>query len=61
MGLSGENEGQTGPCAVNPEQERPTSRIDPVGIEVAMEVLPVQVDVTAVELREVVVLSAGKW
>src|SRR5580698_5766620 len=55
--LSGEDKGKAGQRALDPEQERRAVRVGPVLVEVPVQVLPVRIDVTAVELGEIVVVQ----
>jgi DNA-3-methyladenine glycosylase I len=55
--LSGKDQGEAGQRALDPEQERLAVRVGPVLVEVPVQVLPVRIDVTAVELGEIVVIQ----
>src|ERR1700733_7818475 len=55
--LPGKDQGEAGQRALDPGQERLAVRIGPVLVEVPVQVLPVRIDVTAVELGEIVVIQ----
>jgi hypothetical protein len=57
MWFSGKDQGKARQCALYPEQERFAVRVSPVLVEVAMQVLPVRIDIAAIELGEVVVIQ----
>jgi hypothetical protein len=57
MWFSGKDQGKAGQCALHPEQERLAVWVSPVLVEVAMQVLPMRIDIAAIELGEIVVIQ----
>jgi hypothetical protein len=53
----GKDQGKASQRTLYPEQERLAVRVGPIRIEIPVKVLPVQIDVTAIELGEIVVIQ----